>query len=309
MAFNNVKKDFYIRIINSIRFTGKLPPEKSRQAWHYYTKTLKLNGLIEYKDNSIWVLTKLASKLVDENSVKIPNLIPMVKPNTSIRKRNIASHGFGFRLKLPKIPNWHKRYNFFTEERYQKKILHTGVLRIIFDGCKTHIGQKSIVVHFPSGLTYQSESGAEGQRMAIEDFFKRIRKLEAIFGHELKIKKSYRFRIFRKHHAHVDNVVAKKCNIDGKSYQIRRDDGSIWLVIDFSEKVTHAETVNPDTATFDIDNKIKPLFDEVDRNPRFLTEMRREMQDILLLSHDQTKAIAELQKQNIMLTDIIQRRL
>ena len=301
MASNEVKKDLYLRLLKAIMYTGRLPEDKTKQGWYYYTKTLKTNGLIDFKDNSIWVLTDLAKRLIENNEVKISNLIPLVKPNTSIRKRNIASHGFGFTLKLPKIPNWGNRFNFFNNPIFEKRKLNTGVLRVIVNGCKTHIGNKSIVVHFPTGLSYFSESGAEGQRMAIEDFVKVIRKIESILGVELRIKGKFRFKIFRKHQAHVGNIVAKKCNIEGKNYRIRREDGGVWLEIDYSGKVTHAECVDPTTCTYDIDMKIKPLFDEVDRNPKFMTETVSDVRQMKLLIEDLTEMVGQLQKQNLIL--------
>ena len=307
MATNQVKKRgknyFYHLCIQGIRETGKLPSCKSKQSWYYYTKPLQDSKLIEYIGLGVWKLTDLYKRLERQGLVKISNLHTLVKPNTSrrIKNKNIRGHGFGFTLRLPKISNWRNRYSIIKSYELPLEKLYNGNPKLILDGNKTHINAKTIVMYFDSDYSFVSDSAQDSFRQAINYFLKKIQFLENRLQISFKVRGKYKFKCFKHHFGNLDNIIAQKCKIDGKSYQIRREDGSLWLIIDFSNKIAETETVDKDTAVYDMDAKIKPLFDEVDRNPHFMRDAKEQIKELTImvgeLARTNKKLVAYLQKE------------
>lgn len=274
----NKKINFYLRIIQTIRETGSLPKDLSPQQAYYYTKPLKDSKLIGFrgsKNAGIWFLTDFCRRLEGKDLIKKTNLYTLVKPNTSRRIKNVRGHGFGFRIAIPKIANWHKRFDVLKSNGFEPELLDTGVVKILLDGNKTHLGKRSIVMHFDSDYSFVAESAQDSFVHAIDYFIRQINKLEDKFKISFKIKKEYKLKCFRKEFGHLENILSKKCHVEGRTYMIRRENGSIWFKIDFSNHVVEGETTDPETSAFDMDTKIKPLFDEIDRNPRFISETKK----------------------------------
>ena len=296
------KINFYHRIILAIQATNRLPSDLTPQRARYYTKPLVDSKLIEYKGSGAtgaWFLTETFKRLERQGMIKKSNLMALVKPSVCTKVKNVRGHGFGMRLKVPKLAGWNDRFEVMKAHGYKPVKLKTGAIQVILGGNKTHLCNSSIVMHYDSDYSYVASSAIESLARATKDFLKHIGTLESKFDIRFKINGKYRYKCFKHHFGHLDNVIAKKCKLEGKTYTIYREDGKPWLEIDFSNRrFVEGETINPVTGAFDMDTKIKPLFDEVDRNPHFLRDTRQEITTT-------KKELTSLKEENAELRDIV----
>jgi len=288
----NKKLFFYTLILESIKKDGTLPKDRSRQFYYYYAKDLVSSGFIRYEASGVWKLTEVYKRLESQGHVKKSNLIGKVKPDTSrrVKKDNVRGHGFAFRLKAPRSNDWLKKIGNLNKFGFKAENLGNGNRRVIIDGNKTHFNQRSLIMHFNRDYSFIGKSGEATFRNAIEYFISRVRLIERRLGINFRYDGRYLFKCFRHHFAHLGNVLGKKCKIEGKSYRITRKDGSAWLEIDFSNNNAEVEAVNSRTGVYDIDTKIKPLFDEVDKNPHFIRDVKTQIKDLTQMVSNLTLA-------------------
>ena len=162
----------------------------------------------------------------------------LVKPQLcSERVKNIRGHGFGMRMKVPKIDGWHRKFEILKAHGYKPEKLKTGAVKIMLDGNKTHLCDHSIVMHFDSDYSFISDTAVNSLANATAYFLRQIIKLESHFTMNFKIDSKYRYKCFKHHFGKIGDNIAKECHKQGKSFTIYRNDGKPWLEIDFSNKV------------------------------------------------------------------------
>ncbi|MEK6883269.1 MAG: hypothetical protein AABY22_26820, partial [Nanoarchaeota archaeon] len=98
---------------------------------------------------------------------------------------------------------------------------------------------------------------------AIYDFLQLVKSVENLLKVSFEIKKTYWFKVARQHYGLIKNALAIQYDKEHKKLYISNPKGQ-WFVIDNSYNLHEAETLSPETANKDMDNVVKPLFDDLD---------------------------------------------
>lgn len=235
-------QDFYFTIYSYLS-QGKTPADIcsilkiSKQAISYYLRALKTSGSIKKVGYGVWETLGYKYKQVKKDGVG----------------RSIRGHGFTFTLNLPKIPNWSKREDFLKKENIPFiNINKTNVQRIYFRNHKIWLCEHRIVIYYPSGKSYFSDSAEKSSSLAVYDLQQLIIGLENLFKIEFKVNKNYQFKVSRQHFARIKDELAKQCNKEGKKIEIRLDKG--WFLIDNSFNLNEAETQGEGAVSYMDDN-------------------------------------------------------
>ena len=177
---NKTSKNFYFTILDLIQSGFSLSQIAkrlgiSKQTLNYRIKPLKIHDIIIKKGYGVWAInhTKLDTLKHILKDVKQVKKTPMVginhlppqsnkKPNTFGNiKTDIRGHGFVFTLKIPTIPSWHNRLKYLIAKNIPHKIFN-NYERIDLEYkskiYKVWLCNKSIVVYFPKGISYFSQS-------------------------------------------------------------------------------------------------------------------------------------------------------
>lgn len=191
---------------------------------------------------------------------------------------SVRAHAFVFTLHVPKnLRNWNnkKREQYLDRHNipYKRLGIINGGQRLIINGRKTHLTDKSIVIYDRS--SYFAEKAIEAKSNAVHSFISIIKKLERILHVELTSGSDYKFRVSRQHYALVKNALAQQCNAEGLKLEVRSEaDNSLWFLIDNSFNLDEAEAVHPQTGTTDI-KRVQDFFNGVKATgitPSFILE-------------------------------------
>lgn len=234
-------KYFYLTIFNSInnglnlgQISKKIKVSKQRLS--YYVQHLKKAGIIKYASYGVWEISgKLdLDKLERSKNTRLGNLSKQVKNDNflhCLKENDIRGHGFTFRLKIPKISNWHKRKEFLDKRNIQNDPLRFGNVALTFKGRRVHLNNHSIIVY--ESNSYFSKFASETKSLAIYEFTKLLRKLERFLKISFKIRGNYVFKIPRQHFALVKNSLARQYDKEGRKLHCYTTHGC-WCIIDNS---------------------------------------------------------------------------
>ena len=241
--------DFYFSVFSYIRDNGKLPKNNgSKQKINWYVQRLKKEGYISKLGYGVWGIKKeLTSKsLCPQDRSKSP--------------RNIRSHGFSFKVRLPIINSWEKRGEYLKSIGVPYK--YNGYYhKIEFRGHKVWLCNKSIIIYYPSNKSYFTSSAESGKRLALYDLEQLLIGLENMLKCGLRINKHFNFRVSKQHYAKIKDVLAIQCNKEGVKVRCYYN-GEGWLVIDNSFNLHELEADHPKTANVDMDKVILPVFND-----------------------------------------------
>lgn len=251
---NTSKYNLYLSILSLLK--TKKPTDIcsdlgiKKQALNYHLKWLKDNRYIEKIGYGVWKIIKEEVQKVD------------LERSKSMSK--IRSHGFGFYLKIPKIPLWSKRDEFLKKENIQfKKDNFEQGQQIDFKGYHIFL--------YKNGIRFLQKEGFEGiftnsatlgNEIATRHMISVIKGLERLFGVSLTMEKFYQLKITRQHHAMIKNELANLYNKQGQKLQVY-DTKGLWLLIDGSFNLDELECVRGSTANKDMDNAVLPLFNDL----------------------------------------------
>lgn len=281
-------KNLKLNILKSISEQNKLPENISKSKLNYHLKPFLINKLVEKVGYGTWKLTKLGETTLNLKQVQILSLDTSALIGTS-KVQKIRGHGFMWKLKLPK-----KAY--FSLERRKNLVrdyseLSNKTIRIIINDNIVHLGLKTIVIYFNKNKSYIGKTASDSFKRALFDFEHIIYKLERLYGTNLKVRKSYKFKVCKNHYGHLNNEFAKFYKDNGKTL-IVKDNGKEWLTIDFSQKkFIETETIDSDRAKYDMDNIITPTMNTLRHDPLLLQRLQKENQELKELILDMQQSI------------------
>ena len=227
-------------------------------------------------------------KLIAENYSK--------KLKSRLNLNKIRAHGFIFKLIIPSIKNWDKRRTYLEKSNiFHKDLFKSKVQAIVFKEHKVWLCDNSIIVYFPKFINYFTEEANTGKNYAIADFIMLIKKLENFLKVSFKINKKYKFKVSKQHYSLLRNSLAKQYNKQGKLLHIYTPEGELWFIIDNSYKLEEVETLHSKTAVEDMDDIVKPFFNQ-------LRETRLLPKDILKF-HENTLTIVNKVSENQLMFD------
>ena len=268
-------KSFYLCIIDSIKKDSKLPDKKqlniSKQSLNYYVKTLKVDGIIRKIGYGVWEVDQdVLDRLKFIKKTKQVKIKPLARGGmankeifTSLTK-NIRTHGFIVSFQIPLIDRWKDRSKFLDKRKIEYRRINKNYegQSLEFKGFRVWLTNKSIVVYFPKGKSYYSNSASSGKNYALFDTIELIKSLERFFGVSFKINKEYKFKVGRQHYAKVSDDLAKHYRRNNQKLVIKNNKG-VWCIADYSFNVDELETVNKDSADSDLDNVVVPFLNDL----------------------------------------------
>jgi len=178
---------------------------------------------------------------------------------------------FGVKLHLIRLHA--EEYNIkilYKDQRY-KKLLEKNTTMTI-DGNTIRLYGNSMEVY--SGQSFYGDTSQKAESIAIKYWNRFFSKLEG----KLKliiIKEGY-FNISRvnAHYAETNNELAEECNRKADKIRIyAKEDGKLWFTIDNSFNLNEAETMHPKTAKRDMEDVIRPFFNDVRENPVLISDI------------------------------------
>lgn len=265
------KKKLYLYILQSIKSNNSLPKDMTRQKANYYLKSLKANNLVFRKAYGVWELTELGKQYLI--LPKVDNTIARVdKRSKKISKETIRSHAYMFKLTHPKrLDHLDTHKKILDMKKIPYKILKSKNIAIPYKNITLHLGKRNIIFYFSAEYSYFSHSAILNDKYAKNDVLQAIIWLERLFQQSLKKHKQYKLEFIRKHHAHVNNGIAKDCKRNKDSFTIEYE-GDPWLSVDASNGIPELEAVSSKTATYDSEHVLTPLMNTIKANPNILQD-------------------------------------
>lgn len=263
--------DFKFSVINAIKLgiaPSKLAERLGMKLGHleYYLKPFKIVGILVKKGYGTWGINEQKyQEFLQDKDVKKSSAVANSQLPKSLTSKPIRGHGFQFTLKIPKLENWDKRSEFLKKNSIDFKPIGSNWKgqRIIVRGHKVWLTPVSIVIYAPKYESWFATTAEHSRSHAIYDFLQLVRSIENLLKASLEIKKQHWFRVSRQHYGLVKNSLAIQYDKEDKKLYISNPKGQ-WFVIDNSYNLHEAETLSPESANKDMDNVVKPLFDDLD---------------------------------------------
>ncbi len=272
-----VDKNFYYSVLELIRDNHSLTYisselKISKQNLNYYTKPLKIDGIIKNIGKGVWEVNE--EKLKDYS---IGNIGKIVKKSSAVANSHLQSkvfttdsvrgHAFQFTLKIPKLRNWNKRREYLGKKdiKYKEVGSNWQGERILINNFKVWLTPISIVVYFPNFKSFMGETAKDTKNYAIYEFKRIISKVEALLRVSFRIRNNYKFKVSRQHYALIKNSLARQYDKEGNKLFCYTEQG-LWFIIDNSYNLHEAETVNGSTALTD-NEKVQNWFNGLKETP------------------------------------------
>lgn len=111
---------------------------------------------------------------------------------------------------------------------------------------------KSLTATLRKGVSFFSSDSHEAYLLAVNDFLEKVVvPLERSTKVSWKRGKEYRFKTSRQHHARIKDSVAKGYRLKKQKLHVRDEEGTLWLLADFSFSADELESVAKDSAVRD----------------------------------------------------------
>ena len=228
-----------------------------------YYKDLRLNGVIEKLGYGVWEVKK------EQDIVYVDN--PKFRRGGF---KKVRSHNFGFYLKIPMFSGWSKREEFLQKKGvvFTSDNINRGQ-RFIYKGYHVFLYKRGIRFLLLAGFEgFLTDSATLGNELAIRHVLGVVKGLENLFGVRLSRGGKYSLRITKQHHALVRNELASLYNKNREKLQVF-DERGLWLLVDDSFDLDELECVHGVSASGDMDNAVKPFFNDLKKNPVTLSEV------------------------------------
>lgn len=233
----------------------------TKQRLNPYIYRLKREEVITKIGKGVWgVSSEKFKKFIVKNAhLHTPTHTPQ-----DIKK--IRGHAYIFTIRLPPIPNWANRETFLQRENITYQKIPQGQRLTITIGktdYKIWLCKSSLVVYFPEGKDYITETATNSVLSAIYDLKGILTRLENLFKIELKIGKEWAFRVSRQHHSIIHNELAKKYEREKKKLYVS-DEKGMWLLVDNSFNLHELEGISQNSDVL-VDNVVVPFFNGLKR--------------------------------------------
>ena len=285
-----------LMLYSYIQNTSRLPKgtkeemQKYKSKIYYYVRKLEEKGQIK----------KIGEGIYQANSGAT-----FVQLTKGVGK-SIRSHAYRFLLRVPFITNYEL---IFKKQSLLNKLKAKQVPQGISFRVNRHLivmSKESIQVIFYSGKSFFVDSAKTGDELAILELKKTIQILEKKIGINLKWGQHWQFNCFSKHHARINDSLAKYYNNRGiNQIYIKDNSGKVWLLIDNSFNLFEFEGVDSIKATQDIDEVITPFMNKIREDPFLLDKLVRENEELkknmitmIEVQRDQTYIINQLINKN-----------
>jgi hypothetical protein len=293
---NNEKRspsfDWDLTILESVRKYGKLPETgRPKQTMDWYVSRLKKQGRIKRIGYGVWEVIQTSPS---------PNLMPGIPPPPLITspspKRVIRGHGFIWRLVFPKeIKGGEVLVQFLKQGGIVYDSFNKGVISFLWKGYEVSWSKYGIVFYVPKSKSFYGASAEESRKLAFYEVSYLIKGLESSLGLNFKSNGQYILKLTRQHYGDVDNALAKERVKAHEPLRVAGSDGE-WLLVDLSQGLVELETVHPRQSGEDMDDLVKPWFNDLkEQRPPLSSEQWKVIQELRKASNLSSGRLLELQ--------------
>jgi len=231
------------------------------------------------RQTSVQAVYKVINKLKDKGAIKrsfdmVEKTLPTLQPNSTFYSHGIRLHGIEFNVKI-----------LFCNNRYKEVLKKSNLFYV--DGNTINLYRNSLEIY--GNKSFFADDVAGVMRKSVEYFHRIFVRLE----HDLNIiilkNRSQNIRMVNAHFSEVNNEFARECNTRADKIRVyTRDDGKLWFMIDNSFNLHEAETLHSKTAKEDMEEVVKPFFNDLrDNKPPLLSDVMKVLNETATL-HKET---------------------
>lgn len=281
LKFNLTVMDYLSKGMKAADVAKKLGMSKDR--FSYHIKPLKVAGVIKQIGYGTWIVDPTRYKQVEDTPAQ-------GHTHLSISSTSIRGHGFIFKLRIPKLSNWHNRRAYLSKKDIKFKPIGQNWQgeSIVIYKFKVWLTHKSVVVYFPDYKYYMTSTARKAKQLAVYDFLRVIKRLEHLLNVDLSNKGGYKFKVSRQHYALIKNELARQYN-QTKQKLFVIDNGNCWLTIDNSFNLDELELIDTVKAQIDTDDVISPFFNSLRVNPVTVDDLTAAIADVTSLQKEEAK--------------------
>lgn len=269
----------------------------NKKTLQYHLSSLRRRGIINKIGYGVWEIKKELPQKEVSKSTRVGRHNTQ-KFRLLLRPDIVRGHAFQFVLSLPKnMRNWDRREELLTEAGIKfEPLAHIfgGGQRIILNGNKVHLTNKSIVIYEQE--SFIADLASESQSHAISHFLAFVKALERHLRADFSTFGVYRFKVTKQHYALIKNALAKQYDKEGKKLQCYAANG-LWLEIDNSFNLHELETPHPRTSVDD-NEKVQKFFNYVKGG--------FDAEEVMKEIHDVQKMAVESSKAQMMMSQVMQ---
>lgn len=156
-------------------------------------------------------------------------------------------------------------------------IRRTGIktegIRIVFKGFLWDFFPSAVNIYPEASLGVLGRSALECDKVMRSRLLEAVKGLESL-GFKLHLLGSLNLSVVKGgEFAEVGNELARKLKRDGDGLRVKGEDGKVWLLFDQSKGLSELETVHPERAQVDMDDKLAPFFEFIRVNPGCLHDL------------------------------------
>ncbi len=246
--------------------SGQLQPKLSKveiEVLHLLTKEFfTINQIAIRRKTGLSAIYKIRRKLIEKGALTINNQIGQNFQSTIGKrtKKQIRLHGQEFNIQI-----------LFKDHRYSSISKKSNLLSI--DGNTVRLYKNSLEIY--SGQSFYADDVQKATSSSMHYWSRFFTRVE----HELNViilKPRYQnIKLVNHHYSEIANELSEEA--ERKGYKIRvytTDDCKLWFTIDNSFNLHEAETIHPESAKQDMEEVIKPFFNDLrDNKPPTLSKI------------------------------------
>lgn len=229
---------------------------------------MRINGQMIKKDMVPSEIISIAGQGIEQGVTMSDKGCSRVN-SVDILSAAVRSHAFRFVIVLKDPKNWGVRRRILESKGF-KVDPKAGIGRVFmvnFSGFKVWLADKSITIYFPKWKQYFVDEARFGYNFALADLRDLLNDLAVACDSDFVIDGAYHFKCSGQHHALIHNALAKMYNRNKEKLQVFDKNGELWLLIDDSHpdalRMNETEGVHKDTAPRDVDDIVKPFFNQL----------------------------------------------
>ena len=187
--------------------------------------------------------------------------------------QRLRLHNLAFKITIFNKPKgWDIKRNKIVQCRAYSKAteLNNNQYEIhCFSNIKVKTTSNSIIFYMPS---YYGRNTDECFKEALDNLWQVVPKIENLFKIILIKDRKCNIEIISQHYARLQDSLAKIYKEEDNKLYVKDEEGNIWLIADFSFKVSELETIYNKTAKEDMDT-MQNFLNDLRKNPATITQV------------------------------------
>ena len=244
---------------------SKLTPTEKEVLFLLTHEFLTPNQIAIRRQRTQQSVSKIMCSLKKKGAINIANhpnnMVVKNQPTSQPTTNFIRLHGQEFNIKI-----------LWKEYKYKQLTEKSNTLMI--DGNTIRLYKNSIEIY--SGQSFYADDTQKATVRSMEYWSRFFARLEHEFKVILVKPRSQNIKLVNQHYAETNNELSQEC--EKKSEKIKvytTDDGRLWFTIDNSFNLHEAETLHPHSAKEDMQDTVKPFFNDMRDKSHYLPSQIR----------------------------------